>query len=117
MIWQRKAGPHSGREDPAGVPRRARPGGAAPAAANPIGVSAGPMEPTLTMTRGGRESPLEVGCPHSPSRVDADLGSCPDVDSNFSRSFLSLLLPFGLESPPKRGVKKVDKLLTEAWKG
>lgn len=44
-------------------------------------------------------------------------GSCPDVDSNFSRSFRCLLLPFDLESPLSRGVEKEEKLLTEAWKG
>lgn len=82
--WRGWFGRESGREDPAGVPRRARPGWAAPAAANPTGVSAGPMEPTLTTTRAGREFPLELGCPHSPSLVAADLGSCPDADSNFS---------------------------------
>lgn len=77
--WRGWFGRESGREDPAGVPRRA-----APAATNPSGVSAGRMEPTLTTTRAGREFPLELGRPHSPSLVAADLGSCPDADSNFS---------------------------------
>lgn len=102
-FWQRKAGPHSGRDDPAGVPRLARPGGATPAAANPIRVSAGRMEPTLTTTRGKGGSPLEVGCPHSPSRGGADLGSCPAVDSNFSCSFFAVAICLGVTPQQNSG--------------